>query len=258
MTRAQLAKNSLLNLIGQILPLLIALIALPIVVKGLGNARFGLLTLAWTFLGYFNFFDLGLGRAATRFIASALGRGETERVPELLVTALLTQLLFGTLAALLMMVSAPWLVRAVLDEQTIMLSGEALTILRSVALGMPIVMVSSSLSGALEAAQRFDLVNLIRVPVNTASFAIPLAGVLMGLSLPVIVLLLLAGRAVALSGYLFFVRRTIGSFGLQHGRVALLREMLSFGGWIMVSGLTVPTLAYAERLLIASTLGIAA
>jgi O-antigen/teichoic acid export membrane protein len=63
-----IARNTLLNLIGLAAPLLVAILTIPYVVHGLGTDRFGLLSLAWVVLGYFTIFDLGLGRATTKYV----------------------------------------------------------------------------------------------------------------------------------------------------------------------------------------------
>lgn len=58
----RLARNVLWNLLGNGAPLLVALPAIPLLIEGLGTARFVVLTLAWMVVGYFSLFDLGLGR----------------------------------------------------------------------------------------------------------------------------------------------------------------------------------------------------
>jgi O-antigen/teichoic acid export membrane protein len=55
-----LARNTLFNLIGQGLPLVVAVVTIPFIIQGLGIDRFGLLSLAWVVLGYFAIFDSGL------------------------------------------------------------------------------------------------------------------------------------------------------------------------------------------------------
>ena len=60
-----LARNTILNVLGYGLPMLVAIFAIPLLVKGLGTERFGILTLAWVIIGYLSLFDLGLGRALT-------------------------------------------------------------------------------------------------------------------------------------------------------------------------------------------------
>src|SRR5271165_6731772 len=74
-----IAHNTILNLVGQALPLLVGVFTVPIILKGLGIERFGLLALCWVVLGYFGMFDLGLGRATTKAVAELLGRGELQR-----------------------------------------------------------------------------------------------------------------------------------------------------------------------------------
>ena len=56
-----LARNMIFNFAGQAAPLLVALFAIPLLIDGLGTARFGVLALAWIVIGYFSFFVLGLG-----------------------------------------------------------------------------------------------------------------------------------------------------------------------------------------------------
>jgi O-antigen/teichoic acid export membrane protein len=76
-----LAHNTLFNLIGQGLPLVVAVATIPFIIQGMGIERFGLLSLAWVVLGYFAIFYLGLGRATTKFVVEALGKDEEEQVP---------------------------------------------------------------------------------------------------------------------------------------------------------------------------------
>jgi len=61
----RLARNALYNVLGQGLPLVVGLAALPITLRALGDPRFGLLGLAWAILGYVGALDLGLGPATT-------------------------------------------------------------------------------------------------------------------------------------------------------------------------------------------------
>ena len=65
----KLIRHSTYNLLGLGLPLLIAVFTIPVLIKDLGDARFGLLTLIWAVVGYFGLFDLGLGRAMTQQLA---------------------------------------------------------------------------------------------------------------------------------------------------------------------------------------------
>src|SRR5437773_8518685 len=77
-----LARNTVWNLLGNGAPMLVAVFCIPILIKGLGTDRFGVLTLAWALIGYASLFDLGLGRALTQLVARKLGAGEEHDVPQ--------------------------------------------------------------------------------------------------------------------------------------------------------------------------------
>src|SRR3981081_3559376 len=49
-----LAHNTIWNLSGYAAPLLAALIAIPILIRSLGTAQYGALTIAWGVVGYFS------------------------------------------------------------------------------------------------------------------------------------------------------------------------------------------------------------
>src|SRR5258706_13215786 len=86
--RRLIAKNSILNLAGQILPMLTGVLTIPYIVRGLGTDGYGILSIAMMLLGYFNIFDLGLSRATVKFVAENLDPENVHKVPELVWTSL--------------------------------------------------------------------------------------------------------------------------------------------------------------------------
>jgi O-antigen/teichoic acid export membrane protein len=97
----------MLNVAGQVIPLLVGIVTVPYVIRHLGPDRFGLLSLAWLVVGYFAFLDFGLGPATTKFVAELLGKGEIERLPALVWTALVAQTGFGFLGGVLFAATSP-------------------------------------------------------------------------------------------------------------------------------------------------------
>lgn len=79
----RLAKNTLLNLIGLGTPVVLAFLSIPILIKGIGTDRFGVLSIAWMVLGYFSLFDFGIGRALTKSVAEYLGDQRHAEIPVL-------------------------------------------------------------------------------------------------------------------------------------------------------------------------------
>ncbi len=253
-----MARNTVLNLIGQVAPALVALAAIPYTVHGLGVERFGILSLAMVGLGYLNIFDLGLGRATTRFVASALGAGDATKIPGIVWTSLAAQALVGTGCGLILAAGTPHVVGRVLNvPEHLAAETEALFYLLS--LSLPVIVSTASLRGLLEAAQRFDLVNLVRTISNSLVFLLPALGVALGLTLPWMVFLLVASVGAGALAYLVFGLRVFPALRRSPGiEPRLVRPLLAYGGWVTVSGVVVPVLAYSERLLIAALVSVPA
>jgi len=252
-----IARNALLNLIGQAVPLLVGVVTIPFVVRGLGVDRFGLLSLAWVVLGYFTIFDLGLGRATTKYVAEAVGRGEDDQIPKIVWTSVTVQAAMGLIGALVLVGITDLLVERILNIPPELLS-EAKDTFHLLALSIPLVLVSSSFSGVMEAVQRFDLVNAVRIPSSALTYILPLVGVNLGWGLPGIVALLLLARLATLVAFITIDLRIVPHMRRYSGSAALLSRLFSFGGWITVSSMVGPILVYLDRFIIGTILTIAA
>lgn len=98
--------NAAWNLVGLAGPLFVALVAVPRLVSALGPDAFGLLTLAWTCVGYFSFMDLSLGRALAQVTAADLAGGGGGKIPARFWTSLALMALVGTLGTVVLLLLA--------------------------------------------------------------------------------------------------------------------------------------------------------
>jgi O-antigen/teichoic acid export membrane protein len=251
-------RNTVLNLLGLVVPLAVGFVTIPLVVRALGNERFGILALVWVVFGYFGLFDLGLGRTTTKYVSDALGRNEPGKLPGYLWTAVILQTAIGLLAALLSYLFAPLIVRRLLNIPEAFI-GETILTLRLVGLSLPLMFIGSSFRGVLEAAQRFDLVNAVKVPANILFYVLPLVGVALGYELPGIVVLLVASRAAALAVWARLAFRIMPALkarpALHRG---LVRPLFSFSGWIGLSSILFAVTTSIDRLIIGSLLTVEA
>ena len=252
-----LARNTLLNFVGQAVPLLIGVITIPFIIRGLGTERFGLLSLAWVILGYFAIFDLGLGRATTKFVAEALGKDAEDQVPRLVWTAVIVQAIFGIVGAFIWAGITPLLVERILNIPPELVS-EAKNTFYLLALSVPVILISSSFKGVLEASQRFDLVNAIKIPSNILTFVLPLIGLQLGFTLPGIVALILTIRFGMLAAFVAINFRIIPELKRYSSSFSLFPCLFSFGIWVMVNSIVGPILRYLGPFLIGSLLTLAA
>ena len=253
-----LARNVVFNLVGQSAPMLVAVFAIPILIKGLGMDRFGVLTLAWVVIGYFGLFDLGLGRALTKLVAERLGNRREQDVPALIWTALFLMLLLGLAGTLVVSLISPWLVHDVLKIPEV-LQAETLRAFYLLALSIPVVISTAGLRGVLEAHQRFGMVNAIRVPMGVFTFLGPLIVLPFSHGLFPVTMVLVAGRIVAWLAHGLLCLRVIPS--LRHHVVlhrGTVKPLISFGGWMTVTNVVGPLIVYLDRLVIGALISLAA
>ena len=254
----RLVKNVVWNLIGIGTPLLVAIVAIPILVKALGTARFGVLTLVWMTVGYFNLFDLGLGRALTQLVADRLGRDQSKEIPRLIWTAMILLLGLGLLAALIVALISPWLITDVLKIPR-ELQSETLTAFYILAASMPFVISATGLWGIIEAHQHFFLINAVRVPLGICTFVGPLAVLLFSNSLVPIVTVLVVARLISwiISVLLcLHIEPTLRHVcGLDR---TLVKQLLNFGSWMTVTNLVGPLMTYLDRFLIGTLVSMTA
>jgi len=254
--RGLIAKNSIINLLGQILPMLASVLTIPYVIKGIGTDGYGILSIAFLVLGYFSIFDLGLSRATVKFVAEHLSPDKIHKVPGLVWTSLTLLVglgcVFGTIGAIFV----PLMMTRFFKMPASFIGDARLSIL-ILCLAMPIMLGTDALRGVLEAAQRFDLVNFVKVPASVMFSLSSALAVALGIGVPGIVSMLVIIRLTTLVVYLFMCFRVIpGLKGNFHFSREALKPLTIFGGWIMVSNVTGPIFAYLERFMIASLLSV--
>ena len=254
-----LARNTGLNVAGQALPMVAALVAIPVLIRHLGAPRFGVLTLAWAVIGYFSLFDLGLGRALTQAVAARLGsRSGIAELPVVAWTALLVMTVFGVLGGGVLAMCSPWLVGGLLNIP-LELRAESLTAFYLLSVSMPAVVPTAGLRGLLEAHQDFGIATALKIPLALFTFMAPLAVLPFSNSLVPIVVVLVIGR------YLTWIAHVIACVKrydyLRHRpapRLSVVVPLLRLGGWMTTSNLVSPVMAYLDRFFIGATLAMTA
>lgn len=249
--RLRFSKDLAWNVLGNGLPLLAGLVAVPTLVEALGATRFGLLSLAWMFVGYFGLFDLGLSRATTHLVAHCRAADEQRRIPVLVSTALLSMTALGVCAAAIVWALSGDVVARALDTPP-ELSAEITAALETLALSLPFVIGATGLRGVLEGYQRFDVVNVVRAPMAALSYLGPVTVLPFSTSLEHLVAVVVATRLLSWLVYLAACVRLVPGLGLGAGLSGCeLRALLSYGGWITVSNIVGPVLLYLGRVLVA-------
>jgi len=237
--------------------LLAALISIPLLVKGLGIDRFGILTIGWMLIGYFSLFDLGIGRALTQIIAAKLASDARQDIPLLIWTGLSVMLVLGLLTSLVIIGASHWIVDFALNIP-VDLQAETRRALYVLAPTIPLVVIASGLRGVLEATQEFKAVNLVRIPLGVLMFVAPVCVLPYSQDLGLAFFSLLLVRLLTTLAFFWLCRRAVPGFNRFAFSKNVLPELLKFGGWMTVSNIVSPIMVQMDRFLIGAMMSVAA
>lgn len=247
-------KHTVYNLLGALLPLSLSLFTIPLYISLIGEARYGVLAVAWLLLGYFGLFDLGLGRATAQRIA-ALGNSSSEKVSLTFWTALGMNVSLGVVGGLIIWPVAVYFFGNFFSIESV-LQPELAAAIPWLVFAVPLATLSGVLTGALEGRAKFLELNIVSVTSSVLIQLLPLAVVWVhGADLTWILPAVIFSRLVILS--LLFYRCSVHVF---HGFIpkfsrAQAMGLLQFGGWITVTSLVGPMMVILDRFVIGSTLG---
>ena len=253
-----IAKNTMLNMVGQMVPMAVGLVTIPCMIRQLGTDRFAVITIAWMLIGYFSLFDMGLGRALTQLVAEKIGKNEHGDIPGIFWTSMSLMLMFSVVGAVCLALFAPYLVHDVLKVPAL-LQSETISTLRIMAISIPFVILTAACFGILTAYHRFDIINTIRIPMGSFTFAAPLIILPFSNNLVHIVGLLSCGRLFFFVVHLYYCLKIVPD--LRTGIVidrSIVNPLFRFGGWMSVSNILGPLMVYFDRFLIGSIISITA
>lgn len=252
-----IARNTAYNMAGSILPIAVTLVTVPLYLHQIGQARYGLLAIVWLILGYFSIFDMGLSRATANLTAKWREQPAEDR-QSLFWTALSMNALFGLLGGVLF-----WLLGGLLLEDVVKmppaLRAEVTSTLPWITLAIPLITVSGVLTGTLEGNNRFLTVNVISV-VGSVMFAVVPLVIAFAWSHSLVWLIPAAvlTRAIFAVPLLVFTLRILPRPGIVRPSPVIARKLIGYGGWVMVTNVLGPVLEAADRMLIATVLGVTA
>lgn len=243
--------NTAWNLAGLGAPILAAIVAMPLLISQLGDARFGILALGWMVTGYFALFDFGVGRSTTRKMAalrSAAADGEHAAV---FWNSIYVHTALALCGGVAFAVAVPWFVDIAFAIPQALRS-EAYAAFYWLAFSVPALVLASALRGPLESEQRFDLVNAVKMPISALNYLAPLVALQFTDRVDAVIAVIAVSRWLATLAYGLLCRRTVT---LQPGHRGFHRatavNLLKDGGWLTVTSIAVPAIMMLDRGLIA-------
>lgn len=252
-----ISRNAAYNAVGATLPSVLTLVTVPLYLSVVGVERYGILALCWVILGYSSFLDLGLGPAVAQRIAAARNRGDVD-VARIFWTSFWISCVMGIVGAAAIYFGANLYFGSVAQVNSGFRSEmeQAIPLLAAIA---PIQMIGSVLGGALQGRERFLAMNALGVLGNTLLSLLPLLlAYVWTPNLTALIAGAVAARLIPLPLTFWVCKRAVPLGAAKAPSRRIIKETLSFGGWMSVATLAIGILANVDRLAIGSAIGAAA
>lgn len=248
----RVARNALWNVFGTLATFAVGLVAVPILLRVMGADRLGVFTLALGLIGFSGLLDLGLGRSLTQSVSGSLGCGR----PRIAVAALVWKVMrllagLGLLWTAILWFMVPPIVGHLFDLKGQLLP-ETIFGLRAVALSIPFALTATVAMGALEGLQEFQLVSTRRALLSAAQFGLPTLTAIWRPDVGLVITALAISRVLSLCVWLQALKRVLPRPDGLRAEPQDLRHLLRFGGWLTISNIVGPLMAYADRFYLAS------
>lgn len=245
-----LIKNSLWNIGGYIIPAIITVPALGILGRYLGGELFGVFTLALAIVGYSSIFDAGLTRAVIREI-SIYRNDEKEKI-NIIATASSIILMLGLVAALLLCFCS--------EQITILLKispefyTEVSLSLKILSISIPLFLITQIWLAILEGEEKFALLNVYKTITGSCLSLFPALFIFFEAKLENAILGLVLARFVCFVSAFYICKENIIKAKL-HFHKETIKRLFMFGGWITISNIISPIMAYFDRFIVSNQLG---
>ena len=252
-------RNILLNFASQIIPLIIAFLTIPILIKGLGIERFGVFTLLLTIFTYFNFLDFGLNFGLTHFLADKIENLPNKREAcQIIWSALMLLIVLSLIFSIIFFLACPLLLNLLKIKS--FLQRETSIVLYLATFSLPLIVFSSGLRSILQAYQRFDLISALQIPLGIMYYLGPTLILFTPFkTLDYLVVTFILIQTISVLCLCYFVNRLIPDLRIYFSiSLKTAKKLLQFGGWVTISNVIGSIMVYFDRFLIGALISMSA
>jgi len=252
----QSGKNVIFSGGGAMVNPILQLVAVPILFKRLGAEDFGIWALINAVIASSGIANLGLGDAATKYVAKHRARSEASRVISIIRSIFLLYLVLGAMAAAVVWLAAHWIAlhgfKAKSDHLTL-----AVTSLRIAAVGIVIRFAYGVMESTVRGYDRYDIESVWGTSNAVITTLLAVVCAMSGAGLNVILLVGITVQAVSFAGLAGAVRRLAQTWRfLEPGfDRASMKEVFSFGVFTWLQTLNGIVLQQLDRLVIGASVG---
>ncbi|HEY4083231.1 MAG TPA: oligosaccharide flippase family protein [Burkholderiaceae bacterium] len=246
-------RNALNNLAGALIPALIMFVTVPIFIRGLGQADYGLFVIVTSIAGYLAVLDINVTASSVKFVAESRALGDHARVGQVVGFGLAFYALIGVVGAVLQFVFAVPLTKWLAESPG---NADMIHVLRVSAIGFLLAQLYSFGLSIPQALERYDISSGIEILNGVAVPTVIALLVLAGGHLAGVMWLRNALAAVSVLMLFWLIRRLLPHVGIAWPQKALRRELLSFSAYTYLSRLASLSYQHSDKLVIAAVLGV--
>ena len=251
--------NAALTAFAWMVPAVTALIAIPVIVRGLGADQYGLLALTSAVTGYLGLMEMGLGSAILRYLSyyRALNQGRPMRA--IIWFGIRWFFLAGLIGCVFLWVAAPWLSSSVLDVPAD-LQATSIVVLRLTGANFLVGMLVSVGTAIPQSFLRYDLASAMSGSIGTLSALGPAVIVTLGYELVPVVWFSLSLNLAALTLYALIGLRLVGPVPPSEGPQwrEIRKKTLSFASLTAINQIGNTLSVQTNRLVVGIAGGVAA
>ncbi len=248
-------KNVAINFFGLILPTFVSLVTVPSYIKLLGVERYGVVSLVWTFIGYFGVLDLGMSMAAQNHISKARASNDEGQSALVFWSAFWLNLLTGIVGGIVIFIGG-YLYTVHFTQMSPLMRAEVIHALPWLALAIPIANVSWVCAGAINGAERFGVFNTNQTLGTFLFQLMPLgAAWLIAPTLPNVLAAAVLARALAALLLARASMRVLDIKRVMMPSLSVAKELFRFGGWMLAASMAIMVGDTLDRVLLGAGLG---
>lgn len=220
-------------MIPWLVPTAVAVVAIPITVRGLGDDGYGVIALVGAVSGYLALTQVGFGVGIARYVSMFVSRGDGTAIRECVREVLGWFSAAGMLGGVAMWALAPWLVTSLLKVPA-GLTAQAITAFRIGGATFALSALASPLSVLPSAFLRYDLVAVLQASLASLNLAGPAILVTLGYGLLPVMWFGVILNAIAVLVYATAGRRLIRAVPKQGPPFGEFRR--GFIGFVLTEG----------------------
>ncbi len=247
-------QNAVLSTVAWVASGVAAFICVPITVRGLGAEAYGLIALVTALTGYAGLVELGLSQALVRYLSYYRALGEGRPMIAIVRFALIWFTAAGSVAGLVIFLSAPWIAADLLNVSARLLPS-AVMVIRLSAINLVVDMLLNVGMAVPISFLRYDIAAGMSGTFTVLTWVGPAVVVVLGYGAVAVVAFYLGANVVALLFYLYFGLRLLRSIPHNVGPEwrEVRRKVLSFAGLVAANRVGATVAVQTNRLMVGIT-----